>query len=99
MSREIQYLEQAKEDIELLNDYIENQCHAPLTALRYIDGLRGRIQWLRNNAELFPVVPELSFSMGYPIRRLNYEKMAVLYSIDEEVVNIHRIMSQSMIIY
>ena len=44
MSREIQYLEQAKEDIELLNDYIENQCHAPLTALRYIDGLRGRIK-------------------------------------------------------
>ena len=99
MSREIEYLEQAKEDIENLNDYIENQCHAPLTALRYIDGLRGRIQWLRNNAELFPIVPELSFMMGYPIRRLNYEKMTVLYSVDEDVVNIHRIMPQSMIIY
>ena len=97
--RTIEYLEQAKEDIELLNDYIENQCHAPLTALRYIEGLRGRIQWLRNNAELFPVVPELSLLMGYPIRRLNYEKMAVLYSIDGNLVNIHRIMPQSMIIY
>ena len=97
--RTIEYLEQAKEDIELLNDYIENQCHAPLTALRYIEGLRGRIQWLRNNAELFPVVPELSLLMGYPIRRLNYEKMAVLYSIDGNIVNIHRIMPQSMIIY
>lgn len=97
--RTIEYLEQAKEDIELLNDYIKDQCHAPLTALRYIEGLRGRIQWLRNNAELFPVVPELSLLMGYPIRRLNYEKMAVLYFIDGNIVNIHRIMPQSMIIY
>ena len=97
--RTIEYLEQAKEDIELLNDYIENQCHAPLTALRYIEGLRGRIQWLRNNADLFPIVPELSLLMGYPIRRLNYEKMAVLYSIEDDIVNIHRIMPQSMIIY
>ena len=97
--REIIYLEQAKEDITQLNDYIENRCSAPITAFRYIEGLRGRIQWLRNNAELFPIEPELSFAMGYPIRRLNYEKMAVLYSVDDDVVNIHRIMPQSMIIY
>ena len=97
--REIEYREQAKEDIKNLNDYIENQCHAPLTALRYIEGLRGRIQWLRNNAEIFPVIPELSFAMGYPIRRLNYEKMAILYTVEEDVVNIHRILPQSMIIY
>ena len=97
--REIIYLEQAKEDITQLNDYIENMCFAPITAFRYIEGLRGRIQWLRNNAELFPIEPELSFAMGYPIRRLNYEKMAVLYSVDDDVVNIHRIMPQSMIIY
>jgi plasmid stabilization system protein ParE len=97
--REIFYLEQAKEDIAQLNDYIENRCLAPITAFRYIEGLRGRINWLRENAEVFPVVPELSFIMGFSIRRLNYEKMTILYSIEEDVVNIHRIIPQSMVIY
>jgi plasmid stabilization system protein ParE len=97
--REIIYLEQAQEDIAQLNDYIENRCLAPVTAFRYIEGLRGRIHWLRNNADIFPVVPELSFIMGFSIRRLNYEKMTVLYSIEEDVVYIHRIIPQSMVIY
>jgi len=97
--RELVYLEKAKEDLFRLNDYIENQCKAPLTAFRYLEGLEGRIQWLRGNAELFPIEPELSFIMGFEVRRLNYEKMAILYSIDDEIVYIHRILPQSMVIY
>ena len=38
--REIIYLEQAKEDITQLNDYIANRCFAPITAFRSIEGLR-----------------------------------------------------------
>ena len=36
MIRELEYLDEAKEDIIRLNDYIENQCKAPLTALQYL---------------------------------------------------------------
>ena len=43
MIRELEYLDEAKDDIIRLNDYIENQCKAPLTALRYLQGLEGRI--------------------------------------------------------
>ena len=99
MIRELEYLDEAKEDIIRLNDYIENQCKAPLTALRYLQGLEGRIIWLRGNAELFPIVPELSFIMGEEIRRLNYKEMTILYSIDDDLVYIHRIIPQSMVIY
>ena len=99
MTRDIKYTDEAKEDIFNLNRFIAEECHAPLTALRYMEGLEGRIQWLRNNAELFPVVPELSLTMGYPIRRLNYEKMAVLYFIDDDNAYIQRIIPQSMVIY
>lgn len=99
MMRDIEYMEAAKVDIVRLNDFIENRCKAPLTAFRYLEGLEGRIQWLRGNADLFPIEPELTFSMGIEIRRLNYEKMAILYSIDGDMVNIQRIIPQNMVIY
>ena len=99
MMREIVYSEEATEDIIRLNDYIEGECKAPLTALRYLQGLEGRVQWLRGNADVFPIEPELSFMMGIEIRRLNYKEMAILYSIEEEKVYVHRIIPQSMVIY
>ena len=60
-------------------------------------GLEQRILWLKQNADLFPVIPELSFQLGCDIRRLNYERMAILYSVTDYVVYIHRIIPQSMI--
>ena len=99
MRRELEYHEEAREDIHQLNDYIEEKCKAPLTACRYLEGLEKSILWLQEHADIFPIVPELSLQMGYPIRRLNYEKMTVLYSIYEDIVHIHRIIPQSMVIY
>ena len=95
--REIKYSEDAYRDIVNLNDYIVQQCCAPLTAKRYLMGLEQRILWLKQNADLFPVIPELSFQLGCDIRRLNYERMAILYSVTDYVVYIHRIIPQSMI--
>lgn len=99
MTRALEYHEEALEDIYQLNGYIEEKCKAPLTARRYLEGMEKSILWLQENADIFPIVPELSLQMGYSIRRLNYEKMAVLYSIDEDIVHIHRIIPQSMVIY
>ena len=97
MMRVIRYSADAYNDIVKLNDYIVQQCCAPLTAKRYLAGLEQRILWLKQNADLFPIVPELSFQLGSPIRRLNYERIAILYSMTDEVVYIHRIIPQSMI--
>ena len=95
--RVIRYSADAYNDILKLNDYIVQQCCAPLTAKRYLSGLEQRILWLKQNADLFPIVPELSFQLGASIHRLNYERMAILYSITDEAVYIHRIIPQSMI--
>ena len=95
--RTISYSHKAYDDICRLNDYIAQECSAPLTAKRYLTGLEQRILWLRQNADLFPIVPELSFEMGFPVRRLNYERMAILYSTTEATVYIHRIVPQNMI--
>lgn len=97
MIRVIKYSIEAHDDIIRLNEYIAQVCKAPLTAKRYLMGLEQRVMWLQQNADLFPVVPELSFELGYPVRRLNYEKMAVLYSITDDAVYVHRIIPQSMI--
>lgn len=97
MMRSIKYCEEAYKDILRLNEYIAQECHMPLTAKRYMMGLEQRVLWLQQNADLFPVIPELSFEMGFPVRRLNYEKMAVLYSVTDDVVYVHRIIPQSMI--
>jgi plasmid stabilization system protein ParE len=96
---EIFVTEEAERDIHDLNDAIEFSYQAPLTASRYVEELNTKMQWLANGADFFPVVPELSYQYGCDIRRLNFKKMAILYSIEGEVVNIHRIIPQSMVIY
>jgi len=97
VTRPIKYHEEARIDIYRLNDYIEHTCKAPLTAKRYLSGLESRILWLQDNAELRPIEQELSSRINLPIRRLNYEKMAILYTIENEEVLILRIVPQSMI--
>ena len=89
----------AQQDVARLNDYIERVCAAPLTARRYYEGLMARLRKLEHGAMLARVSSELSEQMGLEIRRANYKAMAILYSVDGDVVYIHRIIPQNMIIY
>ena len=90
---------EAEQDLINLIDYIENDCSAPLSAKRYSEGLKERILWLETGAEVFTVVPELTYEFGFEVRRLNYKKMTVLYTIKRDEVYILRILPSSMIIY
>ena len=96
---EIFVTEEAEKDLQELKDAIEFSYQAPLTAKRYVEELNTKMQWLVNGADYFPVVPELSYQYGCDMRRLNFKKMAILYSIDGDVVNIQRIIPQNMVIY
>ena len=95
----IQLAEEAKEDVRELRKAIEDTYKAPLTAARYVAELNTKMQWLANGADYFPSVPELYYTFGFEVHRLNFKKMAILYSIEDEIVYIHRIIPQSMIIY
>ncbi len=96
---EVKVTDKAQSDLINLRDAIKEYYRAPLTAKRYVGELNTKMQWLANGADYFPVVPELSYMYGYEIRRLNFKKMAILYSMDDNIVYIQRIIPQSMVIY
>ena len=95
----IQLSDEAKDDVRELRMAIEDTYKAPLTAARYVAELDTKMQWLANGASYFPIVPELSYQYGYDIRRLNFKKMAILYTIEGDSVIVIRIISQNMVIY
>ena len=96
---EIFVTEEAEKDLQELKDAIEFSYQAPLTAKRYVEELNTKMQWLANGADYFPVVPELSYQFECDMRRLNFKRMAILYSIEGDIVNILRIIPQNMVIY
>ncbi len=90
----------AYSDILGLKEYIYNNCAAPLTALRQFELLDKHLTWLEQYAELPGVDVELSIKYGKIMRTVPFgRKMAVIYSVEDNIVYIHRIMPQSMIIY
>ena len=100
MSRFVVFIsEEAKTDLGELRKVIEETYLAPLTAKRYMADLDLKMQWLANGADYFPIVPELSYQYGYDIRRLNFKKMAILYSVEGTEVIVHRVLPQSLVVY
>ena len=55
------------------------------------------MQALSVGADAIQIDDELSAQYGIEIRRVNYKEMAILYSIEDNMVYVHRIMPQSLI--
>ena len=90
----------ADADLDNLEQYIVEQCAAPLTAARQFGLLYKTLDWLEQYAELPAVHVPLSIQYGKIMRTIPFgKKMAIIYSVEDEIVYIHRIMPQSMIIY
>ena len=87
-------------DMDNLERFIVKQCAAPLTARRQFDNLYALFNWLEQYAELPAVNVGLSIKFGLIIRTIPFgKKMTIVYSVEGDCVNIHRIMPQSMIVY
>ena len=91
--------ERAMKDADIVYDYICNQVLAPMTAATYYNGLINCMYSLRHNADSRVVDLTLSVQYGRPTRRVNYKKYAIIYFIEDNLVIIHRVIPQSMIIY
>lgn len=91
--------DRALQDTKMLVSYIRDIYQAPLTAKRYMQGLRLSMSWLNDNAHLFTPIPELSLQYGMEVRRLNYKNTAVLYSIIGTTVYVHRVMPAANVWY
>ena len=96
---ELKITPKAESDLLALREAIVSAYKAPITAKRYLEDLNATMLWLERGADCFPSVPELFFQYGFEIHRVNFKRMAILYSIEGTTVFIHRIMPQSMVIY
>ena len=94
---EISVTSKALSDVDKLRFAIVFKYRAPLTAKRYLKGLNDTIQSLKIGADSIQVDERLTEQYGLDIRRVNYKEMAILYSVEDTIVYIHRIMPQSMI--
>ena len=96
----LRYKSKAYSDIAQLKDFIYKQCAAPLTAKRQFESLDTHLRWISEHAELPGIDVELSIKYGQIMRNVTFgKKMAILYSVEGNIVNIHRIMPQSMIVF
>jgi len=96
----IRFKSKAYSDIVQLKEYIHKECAAPLTARRQFELLEKHLDWIELYAELPAVDVELSIKYGQLMRNITFgKKMAIIYSVEGDIVYVHRIMPQSMIIF
>lgn len=89
---------EARQDISDLSDTIMYEYKSFNTAIKYIDGLFETINSLRNSAESFQLQTRPYFQKyGMFVYRINYKKMAIIYTIHGSTVYIHRIIPAPMI--
>lgn len=89
----------AEIDLQEYIDYIIFDCDAPLTALRHYEDLFKTLERLHYIPETFPIQTGVSFlRFGINVRRINYKKMAIIYTVHGDIVYIHRIMAANLII-
>lgn len=94
----IEISEQARWDLLDLNDTIINKYKAPSTAVKYMRGLAKEIKKLESTAESFAIQSRNSLShFGFNVRRINYKRMTVIYTVHNDTVHIHRIVASNMI--
>jgi plasmid stabilization system protein ParE len=98
MKYKIVYLANAEYDLMDLFNAICFDYKSPILAERYIQGLKDTIQSLAKNAESYVVQVRRSLlQYGINVRRINYKRMAIIYTVHEDVVYIQRIIPASMI--
>lgn len=82
---------------ELL-DVILFDFKAPLTAFKYVQGLKDTIEKLQQAPDSYPIQTRTSLQQfGANVRRINFKKMAIIFTIHDDVVYIHRIIAGAMI--
>jgi len=96
----IDFKQSAKSDLFELEKYIVEDCNAPLTAKRKFEDLDKRLDWLEQYAELPAIDFNLSYQYGILVRTIPYgKKMTIIYTVEEKMVYILRIIPQSMIVF
>ena len=88
----------AQEDIDRYIDTIIYTYDAPITAKRHYDDLYRVLRKI----ERYPMINPIRYSptllqYGYNVRRVNYKKMAILYTVIGHIIYVHRVIAGSLI--
>lgn len=91
-------LESAIQDLIDLSNTISFVYKSPRTSVKYIRNLKSEIAKLSHSAENYAIQTRPFFRQyGFNVRRINYNRMAIIYTVHEDVVYIQRIIPASMI--
>ncbi|HBF88953.1 MAG TPA: hypothetical protein DDX39_09955 [Bacteroidales bacterium] len=86
------FSESARSDIKDILDFIEIVCKSPITAKQYVDGIRKEVNSLSNKAHIYQIATRKSIlKYGHNARRVNYKKIAIIYTIHNDIVVIRRV--------
>ena len=98
MPYEMIITEDAQNDIDEYVDTIIHTFCAPMTAKKHRDEIFNTLREIRKNPTAFSVRTSASLlRYGYNVRRANFKKMAIIYTIHGSTVYIHRVVAASMI--
>jgi plasmid stabilization system protein ParE len=90
----------ALQDIENVHDYIAYELFEPITADKYIRDIYNAIKHLSYYG-INVAVSERDFLLsqyGSTVRNINYKKMAIIYTVENKQIVVHRIMAASLIL-
>jgi len=90
----------ASQDIDNVHDYIAYELLEPITADKYIRGIYEAIKHLSTYGANV-AVSERDFLLsqyGSTVRNINYKKMAIIYTLENNKIIIQRIMAASLIL-
>jgi len=94
----IEFESRAINDIENIGDYIEQNLSAPQAARNLYNGIINEIDKLMYLAHSFAIsTNKVILSYGKNARRINYQHYAIIYTIEEPYIIIHRIVHGALI--
>jgi plasmid stabilization system protein ParE len=96
----VRITDEALQDIENVHDYIAYELFEPITADKYIRSIYDAIKYLAFYG-ISVAVNERDFLLsqyGPTVRNINYKKMAIIYTVENNVIIIQRIMAASLIL-
>ncbi len=95
---EVAYSKKAKEDIHKLYEFIVFEYKAPITAFRYVQGLFDEIRKLSYSAQSYSIQTQKVFQQyGKNVRKINYKRMTIIYTVNGSVVYIQRVVASLLI--
>ena len=90
----------ALQDIENIHDYIAYELFEPITADKYIREIYNVIKHLSFYGASIAVSERdyLLLQYGTTVRNINYKKMAIVYTVENNKIIIQRIMAAALIL-